>query len=129
MPCTSPDGRALEPVGIESMAAQRAFALLQLALARRGRGDLSGARALVEEARELIQRFRDPGSLPALHSPARRTETAAPLTERELVVLRLLPTGLSTREISRELSVSVHTVRSQVQAIYLERPYRMPGWP
>ncbi|HWD42543.1 MAG TPA: LuxR C-terminal-related transcriptional regulator [Actinomycetota bacterium] len=119
------------------MAAQRAFALLQLALARRGRGDLSGARALVEEARELIQRFRDPGSLPALlertgqalHSPARRTETAAPLTERELVVLRLLPTGLSTREISRELSVSVHTVRSQVQAIYLERPYRMPGWP
>jgi LuxR family maltose regulon positive regulatory protein len=33
-------------------------------------------------------------------------------------VLRLLPTRLSTREISRELSVSVTTVRSQVQAIY-----------
>jgi LuxR family transcriptional regulator, maltose regulon positive regulatory protein len=33
-------------------------------------------------------------------------------------VLRLLPTGLSTREIGRELSVSVTTIRSQVQAIY-----------
>jgi LuxR family transcriptional regulator, maltose regulon positive regulatory protein len=43
---------------------------------------------------------------------------AAPLTERELAVLRLLPSRLSTREISRELSVSVHTVRSQVQAVY-----------
>jgi LuxR family transcriptional regulator, maltose regulon positive regulatory protein len=120
-------GRALGPVGIESMAAQRAFALLQLALVRRGRGDLADARVLVEQARELIERSRDPGSLPALleqteqalHSPTRRRiEAAAPLTERELVVLRLLPTRLSTREISRELSVSVDTVRSQVQAIY-----------
>ena len=33
-------------------------------------------------------------------------------------MLRLLPTRLSTREIGRELSVSVTTVRSQVQAIY-----------
>ena len=41
-----------------------------------------------------------------------------PLTNRELVVLRLLPTRLSTREIGRELSVSVTTVRSQVQAVY-----------
>jgi LuxR family maltose regulon positive regulatory protein len=85
---------------------------------------------VVEQARALIERFPDPGSLPALLEqtaqtaqtlvppPRRRVEAAAPLTERELVVLRLLPTRLSTREISRELSVSVHTVRSQVQAIY-----------
>ena len=33
-------------------------------------------------------------------------------------MLRLLPTQLSTREIGRELSVSVTTIRSQVQAIY-----------
>src|SRR4029453_14921915 len=51
-------------------------------------------------------------------APPRRTEAAAPLSERELVVLRLLPTELSTQEIGRQLSVSVHTVRSQVQAIY-----------
>jgi LuxR family transcriptional regulator, maltose regulon positive regulatory protein len=42
----------------------------------------------------------------------------APLTERELAVVRLLPTRLSTREIGRELYVSVTTIRSHVQAIY-----------
>jgi LuxR family transcriptional regulator, maltose regulon positive regulatory protein len=119
--------RALEPVGIDSMLGQRAFALLLLAPVRQGRGDLRGARDLVDQARELIEGFADPGSLPALleqteqalASPARRrVEAEAPLTERELVVLRLLPTQLSTREISRELSVSVNTIRSQVQAIY-----------
>jgi LuxR family maltose regulon positive regulatory protein len=119
--------RALAPVGIDSMLAQRAFTLLQLAPVRRGRGDLAGARALIDEARELIEGFVDPGSLPSLleqterllaSAPRRRVEAAAPLSERELVVLGLLPTGLSTREISRELSVSVNTVRSQVQAIY-----------
>jgi LuxR family maltose regulon positive regulatory protein len=120
-------GRALEPVGIDSMVGQRAFALLLLAPVRRGRGDLPGARILVKQARELIERFTDPGSLPSLlehteqtlaSAPRRRIEAAAPLTERELVVLRLLPAQLSTREISRELSVSVTTIRSQVQAIY-----------
>jgi LuxR family maltose regulon positive regulatory protein len=118
---------ALEPVGIDSMVAQRAFALLLLAPVRRGRGDLVAARALVDEARQLIEQFADPGSLPALleqtdqalaSPPRRRVEAAAPLTERELIVLRLLPTRLSTREIGRELSVSANTVRSQVQAIY-----------
>jgi LuxR family maltose regulon positive regulatory protein len=120
-------GRALAPVGIDSMVGQRAFALLLLAPVRRGRGDLAGARALVDQARDLVGRFADPGALPALLeqteqalvSPTpRRGEAAAPLSERELVVLRLLPTRLSTREIGRELSVSVTTVRSQVQAIY-----------
>jgi len=119
--------RALEPVGIASMLGQRAFALLLLAPVRRGRGDLPGARALVDQARELVEGFVDPGGLPALleqteqalASPTRRrVQAEAPLTERELIVLRLLPTRLSTREIARELSVSVTTVRSQVQAIY-----------
>jgi LuxR family maltose regulon positive regulatory protein len=119
--------RALEPVGIESMVAQRAFALLLLAPVRRSRGDLAAARALDEQARELIEQFTDPGMLPSLleqteralaSAPQRRIEPATPLSERELVVLGLLPTGLSTQEIGRELSVSVHTVRSQVQAIY-----------
>jgi LuxR family transcriptional regulator, maltose regulon positive regulatory protein len=103
------------------------LALLLLAPVRRGRGDLAGGRALVEEARELIERSADPGRLPALleqaeqalaAAPRRRVQAAAPLSERELTVLRLLPTRLSTREISRELSVSVTTIRSQVQAIY-----------
>jgi LuxR family maltose regulon positive regulatory protein len=120
-------GRALEPVGIDSMLTQRAFALLLLAPVRRARGDLAGARAMVEQARELIEQFADPGMLPELleqteqtlrTAPGRRVEAAAPLTERELAVLRLLPTRLSNREIGRELYVSVNTVRSHVHAIY-----------
>jgi LuxR family transcriptional regulator, maltose regulon positive regulatory protein len=119
--------RALEPVGIDSMAAQRSFTLLLLAPVRRGRGDLAGARELTEQARDLIEQFTDSGILPRLlaqteraltPAPRRPVEAAAPLTERELVVLGLLPTQLSTREIGRELSVSVTTIRSQVQAIY-----------
>jgi LuxR family maltose regulon positive regulatory protein len=50
-----------------------------------------------------------------IHRPG---QLAAALTERELTVLRLLPTRLTTREIGRELDVSPNTVRSQVQAIY-----------
>jgi LuxR family transcriptional regulator, maltose regulon positive regulatory protein len=120
--------RALEPVGIDSMQLQRAFTLLLLAPVHRGRGDLAGAQALVEQAHELIERSADPGSLlPTLleqaeqsvgTAPRRRAEATVPLTKRELAVLRLLPTQLSTREISRELYVSVNTVRTHVQAIH-----------
>jgi LuxR family transcriptional regulator, maltose regulon positive regulatory protein len=100
---------------------------LVLASVRHGRGDLPGARALVDQARELVDQSTDPGMLPSMleqveealgSRPRRRVQMAAPLTERELVVLRLLPTRLSTRDIGRELSVSVTTVRSQVQSIY-----------
>jgi LuxR family transcriptional regulator, maltose regulon positive regulatory protein len=120
-------GRALELFEVDSMGVHRALALLVLASVRHGRGDLAGARALADQARELVEHFTDPGVLPALldqaetalgSRPHRRVQVAAPLTERELAVLRLLPTRLSTREIGRELSVSVTTIRSQVQAIY-----------
>jgi LuxR family maltose regulon positive regulatory protein len=117
----------LAPVGIDSMLVQRAFALLLLAPVRRGRGDLAGARALVEQARELIEQAADPGFLFALlkqaeqalaTQPRQRVDVAEPLTERELAVLRLLATRLSNREIGRELYVSVNTVRTHVQAVY-----------
>jgi LuxR family transcriptional regulator, maltose regulon positive regulatory protein len=119
--------RALELVDIDSMALHHGHALLLLASVRRGRGDLPGARALVEQARELIEQSTDPGVLPAIlqqtrraldTAPHRQITATAPLTERELAVLRLLPAQLSAREIGRELYVSVHTVRSQVQAVY-----------
>jgi LuxR family transcriptional regulator, maltose regulon positive regulatory protein len=118
---------ALELFGIDSMNVQRAHALLLLASVRHGQGDLPGATALLEQGHELIEQMADPGSLPSLleqsshtlgSAPRRRIEVAAALTERELAVLQLLPSRLSTREIGRELSVSVHTVRSQVQAIF-----------
>jgi LuxR family transcriptional regulator, maltose regulon positive regulatory protein len=119
--------RALELLGIDSMLVQRAHALLLLASVRQGHGDLPGARALVDQARELVERLADPGSLPTLLEQANRSlglasrpqvAAATPLTERERAVLRLLPTRLSNQEIGRELYVSASTVRSQVQAIY-----------
>jgi LuxR family transcriptional regulator, maltose regulon positive regulatory protein len=118
---------ALKLVAIDGMAVHRAHALLLLAAVRHGRGDLPGARTLLQRAHELIERLADPGVLPILLQQSRRmlnsasrrqARMAAPLTERELVVLRLLPTPLSTREIGRQLHVSVNTVRSQVRAIY-----------
>ena len=51
-------------------------------------------------------------------APRPRVRMTAPLTRREVAVLWLLPTQLSTREISHELHVSVNTVRSQVRAVY-----------
>ena len=119
---------ALKLFGIDSMAVHRAHVLLLLATARHGRGDLPGARALLRRAQDLAKQLVDPGVLPALLEQTTRTldsaaprptvELATPLTERELVVLRLVPTRLSTPEIGRELHVSVNTIRSQVQGIY-----------
>jgi LuxR family transcriptional regulator, maltose regulon positive regulatory protein len=119
--------RALEVLGIDSMLVQRAHALLLLGSVRQARGDLPGARSLVEQARDLIERCADPGLLPVLlertewvlgSPPRRRVELVQPLTDRELAVLRLLATRLSNREIGRQLSVSVNTVRSHVQAVH-----------
>jgi LuxR family transcriptional regulator, maltose regulon positive regulatory protein len=120
-------GRALELLGIDSMLVHRAQALLVLAPVRQARGDVRGAHAVVERARDLIEGFTDPGVLPSLleatertlrSAPRRRVEAAAPLTERELTVLRLLASELSQREIGRELYVSVNTVRTHVQVLY-----------
>jgi LuxR family maltose regulon positive regulatory protein len=119
---------ALELFGIDSMAVHRAHALLLLAALHHGYGDLPGARTLLRRAEELVERLVDPGVLPALleqttrmlgtAASSRRGEMGASLTERELVVLRLLATRLSTREISQELHVSVNTVRTQVRSIH-----------
>jgi LuxR family maltose regulon positive regulatory protein len=119
--------RALELFEVDSMGLHHALTLLVLASVRHGRGDRPGARALADQARELVEHFTDPGMLASLleqaeealgSRPRRPRQMAAPLTERELVVLRLLPTRLSTRDIGRELYVSPNTVRSHVQAIY-----------
>ena len=119
--------RVLELAGIDSMLVQRVHALLLLASVRQGHGDLPGAPVLVEQARELVEQFADPGSLPVLLEQAyrnlgsaslRQVQAATSLTKRERAVLRLLPSRLSSQEIGRELYVSVTTVRSQIQAIY-----------
>jgi LuxR family transcriptional regulator, maltose regulon positive regulatory protein len=120
-------GRALGVLEIDSMVLHRAHTLLLLASVRRGHEDLPAARVLVEQAQEMIERCADPGILSILlersvraldTAPHHRRVERAPLTDRELAVLRLLPSQLSNREIGRELYVSINTVRSHVQAIY-----------
>ena len=102
-----------------------AYALLMLADVRRELGDNRSARELVVNARERIANAPDPG-LPVtrLLQQAERNFRLAPhpgglgsiaveeLTPREQEVLRLLPTGLSAREIGDELGVSRNTIKS-----------------
>ncbi len=91
-------------------------------------GDTAGT-ALLAEARSVIDRCVDPGiagrSLARAESRHRLAErrTVKPglpeqLTDRELAVLRFLPTQLSQRDISSELYVSLNTVKTHCSAIY-----------
>ncbi|HWD79508.1 MAG TPA: AAA family ATPase [Kribbella sp.] len=85
-----------------------------------------GARRRLDEAREIATRLAAVPLLSAVDdltqragmSPAAREEPVAyGLTERELVVLRILARGLSNAEIARELFVSPNTVATHVARI------------
>lgn len=92
-------------------------------------GDVDGT-ALLVEARAIVDRCVDPGVAGRLltRTESRHrlstvpTETAThpaeQLTERELAVLRYLPTQMSLREIAAELFVSLNTVKTHSGAIY-----------
>jgi LuxR family maltose regulon positive regulatory protein len=119
--------RALPILGVDSFLVQYAQALLELAGVRHTRGDTEGADAALQRARQLISEFVDPGMLPTLLDSTERTLRRAPhgrpsptgtLTDRELAILRMLPTRLSQQEIAQELYVSVTTVRTHIQGIY-----------
>ena len=64
-------------------------------------------------AGELIAAFED--RLPVRRSVAPLLE---PLSDREQVILRYLPTTLSNREIASELFVSTNTVKTHLRSIY-----------
>jgi LuxR family maltose regulon positive regulatory protein len=94
-------------------------------------GERPTARELVLEARELLARCPEPGTLvPRL---VEQLETALrlvvdlsgprqvvtdELTAREQTVLGLLPTGMSAREIGDELGISRETVKTHTKRIY-----------
>jgi LuxR family maltose regulon positive regulatory protein len=93
-------------------------------------GDESGA-MLLTEARGRIDRCVDPGiagryltRTESRHrlatSPPAPASISPPeqLTERELAVLRYLPSKLSQRDISSELYVSLNTVKTHCAAIF-----------
>jgi LuxR family maltose regulon positive regulatory protein len=103
-----------------------ADALLALAPVRRALGARDEARALLAEARSLIESCPDPG---VLHRrleeitrtiiPAhRRIDGDSELTERELEVLRYLAEGFPKREIGQALFLSFNTIHSHTKSIY-----------
>ena len=57
-------------------------------------------------------------ALAASPRPDGHVGVVEPLSERELSVLRYLPSRLSNREIGDELYVSLNTVKSHLKTIY-----------
>ncbi len=120
-------GEALPMLMNQGFAIQHAHVLLDLATVRHTRGDQPGAKDALEQAHSVLASCADAGMLAsrlaeterALGRVARKQPSLeVPLTERELIVLRMLATALTQQEIARELYVSVNTVRSQIQGIY-----------
>jgi LuxR family maltose regulon positive regulatory protein len=108
-----------------------ADALLASARIRAALGDWDGRRELLAEARRAVERCPDPGILANRlaaaerhRQPGARARPASPvlgdepLSDRELDVLRLLPSGLSQREIAEALYVSQNTVKTHTRGIY-----------
>jgi LuxR family maltose regulon positive regulatory protein len=107
------------------------YASLALAEVRQRHHEPAAARRLLARMRDLLESLPDPGDGLArltqtektlrLRSTRDRDVESAPyweLSERELEVLRLLPSRLSQREIAAELYVSFNTIRTHVSVIF-----------
>ncbi len=92
-------------------------------------GDREAAVDLVRQARGVLDACADPGALTDLVRRAERglrRVAAGPadrpypedLSDRELSVLRLLPSELTQREIAARLYVSFNTVKSHIKSIF-----------
>jgi LuxR family maltose regulon positive regulatory protein len=110
---------------------ERCYATLQLAGIRQRQDDLEAARTLVAESRRMLDGCADPGMLAGLVAAAERSVAPATprrpahlpapgedLTERELDVLRLLPSGMTQREIGATLFLSENTVKTHTRGVY-----------
>jgi ATP/maltotriose-dependent transcriptional regulator MalT len=101
--------------------------LLAIASVRTARGDRAGGRAALAEARAILEASPDAGIIPELLESQERTlrsrrprdgQLNGELTERELDVLRLLGSELSTQQMAQSLYVAPSTVRTQIKSIY-----------
>jgi len=105
-------------------AVQLRIALIRVHLAL---DDLAGARTIMREIDQILERRPDLGTLAeeagALRARLSQERSAASpgasaLTAAELRVLPLLATHLTAPEMAAELFVSVHTVKSQQASLY-----------
>jgi LuxR family maltose regulon positive regulatory protein len=99
-------------------------ALAQVYVAR---GDRDGARAMLAEARAMLERYPDAGILSELLERLERKlrtpkspkgQLDDELTERELEVLRLFDGELSTQQIAHRLYIAPSTVRTYIKSIH-----------
>ena len=89
-------------------------------------GDGARAAEIIDDAQDVLILYPDDVSDLATRLDRLRHRLARPpcldlldpLTDREVAVLRLLPSTLSLREIGTELGVSPNTVKTHTQAIY-----------
>jgi LuxR family maltose regulon positive regulatory protein len=88
--------------------------------------DRSEQAALVAEIRSLLPAEPPegppvepkPGAPEGSPRPADSFRLVDPLSSSEIRVLRYMPTNLTTPEIARELSLSVHTVRTHIRHLF-----------
>jgi LuxR family maltose regulon positive regulatory protein len=122
--------------GIELGERQRAWQVtaygsLALAAVRQREHQPAAARRLLGRVRDLLESLPDPGDGPKRLAETEKTlrlragrdggSADAPyweLSQRELEVLRLLPSRLSQREIAAELYVSFNTIRTHTRVIF-----------
>lgn len=103
-------------------APSRALDLLEVraraALTVRERDDLVAAAARLAEEHGLVRSFER--GIGTIDAAARRTvePNAAPLSDRELVVLRGLASGVSHRVLAAALDVSHNTLKTHLRAVY-----------
>ena len=106
-----------------------AWLLLLLARVRGRRGHLNEATDALHNARLELDGLEDSGTLPQLAADvdreleqaghrAHRGEVLETPSDAELVVLRLLASELSARDIGGQLFVSANTVRTHTRAVY-----------
>jgi LuxR family maltose regulon positive regulatory protein len=88
--------------------------------------DPAGAQQCLEEARAALAAAPDAAAVVEMVAAAgrqlaargRARAAAEGLSERELMVLRLLATDLTQREIGSELYLSLNTVKSHTRSIF-----------
>lgn len=107
----------------------RAFVLTTVGDTLLGMDDAAGT-ALLAEARSILDRCVDPGIVGRALSRAEsrhhvraapavpRTHLVEQLTDRELALLRYLPSQMSLREIASVLFVSLNTAKTHSSSIY-----------
>jgi LuxR family transcriptional regulator, maltose regulon positive regulatory protein len=121
----SPDEKQLR----QALAlARRGAAPVEIAAVQLALGEYLRDPATLQGARATLAECEDAGRLPELieqaelslrgRRPGSRRQIAGDLSDRELAVLRLMPSDSSLREIAQSLYLSQNTIKTHTRSIY-----------